>query len=414
MAEKRATPENSKYNRKKHIPNKSGNKGQETARKKFAKYADYPTTAAADPSLKLPEALMQVDPQKISQVLPEMYSKLMQVRNLMNLFNSINGGGTSGANNQSPGGQAKTSIINVFAGALAILVKRYGYYDVLYTLFSTLANNNYKNIVEAYQPIVFESIAMIIKKAAQYGNTSIPISTIPQITYGLKIPTPLYSLYREIPDYYVQQYYTGSLDPYPGYIEFKGPNGDSIYLRRTATDPPFESAIEEVHTTAEYDMANELDEYFKNKYASIQVLNTILVKYCTQIEQQKLEKSAGKGSSNSQNMLSMLSMFAGIAGQLAQTCETSQLPPSVLDVGSVTDSLEKHRRNIGKAKMLKNYSKEAFNPLGLLNNNSLSSLMSMMKGSMSSMSGSNSQAQNTQQKIQQAQVVAKAIEKIIL
>jgi hypothetical protein len=376
MAIRKPDPSNTEYNRKPVVRNGEGERAIETARQRYAKHKDKPTTAAADPSLRLPEALRQVDPQAISQVLPQMYSKLMMVRNLMNSFNSRNGNSTT--NNTSPEGYAKTSIIDIFSGALAILVKEHGYYEVLEELFDVMANDQYKNIYEDYQEIVFEAIVNLIKEADENGETNIPISTIPEVTYGTGVPTPLYASYTDVPNYYIQQYYATELDPYPGYIEYLGPDEDSIYVRRRTIDYPFESAEDEIFIKAEYDMAEELSPYIEDTNLTIDILNELLVEYCTQVIIDISEKNNGKNSND--NLLSLLSTLAGIAGQMATNTKTNHLPQSVLNVASMTTTLENHMKNIGKIKKLKQHSQTAFNPLQSLSTSGLlSSLQSMMK-----------------------------------
>lgn len=372
MAVDKATPDNSKFNKKKIVKNGSGEDAIKTAREKYAKHKDKPTTAAADPKLKLPEALQQVDPKRISEVLPNMYKQLMSVRNLMNAFNSTN-------NSAAPSGYAKTSLTDVFTGALCILVKEYSYYSVLKTLFATLSDNKYSVMSQEYQEIVFEGIVKLIKLAADNGEEDIPVSTIPEITYGTGVPTPLYSSYDEISDFYIQQYYTTTSDPYPGYIEYVGPSGDSVYLRRTSSDYPYESAEIEIFTNAEYALARELSPYFNAEYLTIEVLYTVLQQYCQTILDDNLDKQNGKNSK--QNLLSMLTQFAGLAGTMGNLVQSSHLPQSVLDVASMTKTIDEHIKNIGKIKKLKDISKSAFDPASALNSGLISSLSSILKGS---------------------------------
>lgn len=363
--------ENTEFNKPKVVTNGKGKKAIEEARKKFAKHKDKPTTAAADPKLKLPEALQQVDPQRISEVLPNMYKQLASVRNLMNAFNSTN-------NKSAPSGYAKVTLTDVFSGALCILVKQYSYYTVLKVLFATLSDNKYSVMTQEYQEIVFNAIIKLIKLAADYGEADIPVSTIPEITYGTGIPTPLYSSYDEIGNYYVQQYYTFTDDPYSGYIEYIGPSGDFVYIRRTNVDYPYDSAEQEVFTNAEYALARELSPYFNAQHLTIEVLYIALQTYCQTILNNNMDKQNGKNSI--QNLLSMLTQFAGLAGTMGKLVQSSHLPQSVLDVASMTKTIDEHIKNIGKIKKLKDISKSAFDPMSLLNSSLISTLSSIFKG----------------------------------
>lgn len=386
MATEKATPQNSEFNRKKIVKNGSGKDAIKTAREKYAKHKDKPTTAAADPKLKLPEALQQVDPKKISEVLPNMYKQLASVRNLMNAFNSTN-------NNAAPSGYAKVTLTDVFTGAMCILVKEYSYYTVLKVLFDTLSDDKYSVMSQEYQEIVLEGVVKLIKLAADYGEADIPVSTIPEITYGTGVPTPLYSSYDEVGDYYVQQYYTSTSDPYPGYIEYVGPSGDSVYLRRSNTDYPYDSAEQEIFTNAEYALARELSPYFNAQYLTIEVLYAALQSYCQTILDDNLDKQNGKNSK--QNLLAMLTQFAGLAGTMGKLVQSSHLPQSVLDVASMTKTIDEHIKNIGKIKKLKDISKSAFDPASVLNSGLVSSLSSIFKGSSKNNVAQISQIANT-------------------
>lgn len=357
----------------------------QSSTKQYAPKSKIPTTAAADPKKKLPEAVEEVDPSALSQVLPNMYRNFKQVRDIMNAMNSMNFGlpsassGSSSGNITTPDAYAATAIKDVFTGALQIVANKFGYYETLAVLFYVLGNNKYQNILPSYQNIVFEAIINLIKIAEEKGIENIPIPDIPQVVYGTNIPKPLYSSYSQVPDYYVQQYYTVDSDPYPGYIQYASATNEYVYVKRTITDYPYESVEEEVFTTAQYAMANELLPYFTSAKLTVPILNDLLVKYCTEVLNNSIEKSMGKNSKN--NMLSMLSSFAGIAATMANLTRSSHLPPSVLNQGSVNKTLDKHIQSIGLAKKIKEHMRQAVMPAGLaLNMGALSSLTSLLGG----------------------------------
>lgn len=368
--------------------------------RKAASKADIPTLAAADKYQKLPEALMQADPAMLSQVLPNFIRQFMQIRNLLTSFDSMN----KNSNGSNKNTTANNDITNVFSGALAILVNRFSYYQVLTVLFNALGDNKYKNITTGFQDIVLNAIIALVVKADKYGIGNIPYSTIPEVTYGSRVPTPLYASYNDIPDYYVQTYYAPELDPHPGYMEWVGTNGDKVYVKRTKTDYPYSSVDHEVHTTAEINFAEELKPYFIENNLTVEILNPLLIKYNSYLIDNKLNKNMGKNSAN--NMLSLLSMFAGLAAQLASKAQTNHLPPSVLDQGSMSKTLDEHKKNIGKLKKMKSLSETAFISnmtipgLGSINGfGGLSSLMSMLSNSGSSNSNQQKAAQVASQVI---------------
>lgn len=392
-----------KFNKKGILENGKGNPGAKTLRKNKAKHADLPTTAAADPKLQLPEALNQVDPQKLSQFLPNMYSQFMTMRNLMNSFNKGN------SDTSNPGYMA-TSVTDVFTGALANLSKSFSFYYVLTVLFFTLSNGRYNLISTQFKDIVLNAIINLIKLAIQYGETNIPTSTIPQIVYGTKVPRPLYNSYSEVPDYYIQQYYTPENDPYPGYIEWKNPDTNvSIYVKRTSTDHPYNSAENEIFTTAEIEMSKELAPYFKNNNLTVDVLNNLLSKYCTQIQDNNLEKNMGKNSKN--NILSLLSQLAGIAATIGNKSKSNHIPQSVLNKNIMSNIIDEHKNKIGQIKKLKSLASNSVLPMNLVNNiPAINSLTSLLNGSFSSSASSSS---NSSQNIQQAQNIVSTIKKLI-
>lgn len=362
-----------KYNNQ--FVTKGGKRPEEQIRQKFAKHRDIPTIASATPGLDIPEALKQIDPKMLSQLLPNMYNNFGQVRNLLNSFNSMKkrgGSGGSGVSSPKNSQYLKKSITDVFSGALALSVKNFNYYTVLNVLFKTLADGNYKNITEEYKDIVFNALIDLIQKAEEYGDDNIPFSILPPVVYGTNVPTPLHSSYEAVPDYYIQQYYLEQYDPYPGYIQWLGENGDYIYIKRKTTDYPFETAEKEVFTLAEYAFAKELFPYIKNNTLTVTILNTLLQKYCVQIDDNVLDKNMGKNSKN--NLSSLLSLLSGLAGQLADKTKSNHLPNSVLDIASVTKTLNYHKESIGKAKKIKQLTTAAVLP------RDVSSLLSSLSG----------------------------------
>lgn len=376
------------FNRAKVVDSGRGANAISTSTQQYAPKSGTPTTAAGDPKKKLPETVEQVDPQGLSQVLPNMYRNFKQVRDILNALNSMNfglpsipsgGGGGSSGNITNPDAYAATAIKDVFSGALQVVANRFGYYQTLGILFYVLGNDNYKNILEAYQNIVFEAIINLIKIAEEKGIENIPIPEIPQVIYGTKIPKPVYDSYEQVPNFYVQQYYTTESDPFPGYIQYTNNTGDFVYVRRTLIDYPYESSELEIFTTAQYDMADELLPYFTSATLTVEILNDLLVKYCTEVINDSIEKTMGKNSKN--NLLSLLSSFAGIAATMANMTRSSHLPPSVLDQGSVNKTLDKHIESIGLAKKIKENMRQAVTPAGLaLNLGAISSLTSLLGG----------------------------------
>jgi len=293
-----------KYNKTKWT--EKGNKGASTSREKYAPFADIPTIAAALPGLKIPEALLQVDPQKLSQVLPEMYKQFMQMRNLMSAFNSRGGfGGGSGTSNSSSvttNNEEKDDVIKVFKGAMARLSRKYGFLECLAVITEALSDGKYVDLLDDYEQLFLEVVVEYVKMGEE-NNFVLPVNDPPVVVYGLSVPTPLI-VDAAVPDFYIKQYYLADLDPYPGYIKWVSQDGlTSYYVKRTSTDYPFESALDEVQYTLEVALAAELDPYFENKNLTVAALNIILPKYHQSTQQKKMEQGMGKNSTDRKSVV---------------------------------------------------------------------------------------------------------------
>ena len=98
----------------------------------------------------------------------------------------------------------------------------------------------------------FESNLFLVKLIKKYGEKNIPLLTPPPVVLGEKIPFPIVT---SIPDFYVQEFYPSDVDPYPGYIQWQGMNGDYIYTLRTQTDYPFATSDDAVIHAAQVGLA---------------------------------------------------------------------------------------------------------------------------------------------------------------
>ena len=369
----------SKFNEAPHVDRKKGKPGVKDARKKFAPNADKPTTASADPSKKLPETVKKVDPQAISAVLQNMLSMLAMVRDISNAT--------------SPVAVTKT-VTDALAGALAILATKYGFERVIKIFKECLDNGGINRISPDYQTIVKEALAQLIKNSIENGPTKLKLSEKPTVIkyqVGGTVPLPIYGF---PPDLYIQQYYTVEEDPYPGYIQWKGPNGDYVYTVRGA-ELHFETPEAHIYSMAEEQLAKDLEPYIIKGKITPEELNAILDKNSTQVQNNGMNKSLGQNSG--QNLMQLLNMLLGIAGPILNKAKDGHLPQSVMDQGSMNKSLEKFSKNMAIAKKMKDVSKGAFDLPS-----ALSGLMSALS-SMSNSGGNSSQqpSQTVQQLINQ-------------
>jgi hypothetical protein len=167
-----------------------------------------------------------------------------------------------------------------------------------------------------------------------------------------------------IPDLYIQQYYAIDSDPYPGYIQWLGPNGDYYYSQRIPTQYPYESADEDIQKTAEIEIAADFEPYIANSnpynrmILTPSVINNILAAASTSVQDNGMEKNLGKNSAA--NLMSLLPQLMGLAGTALNLSQQLHLPTSFLDVGTVTAAQEKFAKNIAMAKLMEAKSAGAF------------------------------------------------------
>lgn len=340
-----------KYNNAQFTENNSGKKDIKTAREQFAPNADLPTTASADPSQKLPEVLNQVDPQKLSMGLMQLFSALAMVRNLMN--------------SASPAPRRKT-ITDALSGALCILTKEFGFDRVIEVMNAALENDGLNIISPDYQEIVKNAVAELIAKAAKFGVNNIPIKTYPIIQYPVVNRLVLPGLIVDVvPDLYLQQYYPIESDPYPGYIHYMKDN-TSVFVKRVVNQPTYTSADEEIYAVCEQELAEDLRPHFVNKDLTAELLNLYLNKQDNNVQNNGMEKAMGKNSGV--NIMGLLPQLLGILGSVVNNTLSQHLPVSVLNQGAINQSMEKFSKNMAQLKKMKADSLPAFNLPGGLSN----------------------------------------------
>lgn len=319
-------------------------------REKFAKNADKPTTASADKGEKdIPTIINSVDPNQTAQVLPMMYPKLMQMVSIL----GIGSGNNQDNNNYIPSGIGYV-LYDSFTGALCLLVRSYGFEQVI-TVFILALDNNVNSINPLYKDIVINSISKLIQLALYFGPLNIPVSKYDETYYGDIVPEPLVDT---VPDLYVKQYYTFDSDPYPGYIQWNSPdNTKKVFTKRPAQSYVFSSSSQEIYSDSERELAKDLDVYIRNKNLTVSILNSILSKQTTNIEQNTLNNSVGNNVGKKSNLFG--GMLGGQLQSLLNTFSNSQLPNSVLNKGSISQVLEQYKKDMGLNNQIFNLGKSA-------------------------------------------------------
>jgi hypothetical protein len=294
---------------------------------RYAPTRNISTIAGALNTNSILDGLNEVDPQRLSNIFPRFYDEVSKITKT--LSTKGNPGNSSGAAGNDKGGQTPTSgvkelVTDALTGALSILVKRYGYGPVLVS-FTLPLFTNFDDLLEDYKEMVKDSLMSLYISVLLYGEKNLPVSIIPEIVFGDNIPS---NVVTTIPDFYVQVYYTEENDPYPGYVEYEGPNQEKVYLLRTSEYLPFDNLEQEVYTNAETGLATDLSPYIVSITLTVPILNELLEKYCNQVADTTEDKAAGKNSGNSTDLVSMLGPILG--GAINQA-KTSHLPNSFLD-----------------------------------------------------------------------------------
>lgn len=333
-------------------------------KRKEGSHVEKPTTAVADKKTKkMFDALNEVDPARISEVLKNAVTQFNTVQNLLKF-----GGSSSSGGGQTPNSGLKDLLTDALTGAMCILIKKYGYIRVLEFFSTLLTEQNYNLLLDDYKEIVKNAMIKLYVTVAIYGEKNIPVSIIPPIILGDKVPSNLVTV---VPDLYVQQYFTPQNDPYPGYIKWLGPNDETVYTLRLPSEPPFDTSEQHVYSIAEQGLAKELSVYFDNTNLTltIAIFLNLLIFYCNLMEEKGLESTVGKNSKNSSNLTQLL---GSVLGSLTSKAQLGHIPPSVLNKSKMNQVIANQNMMQGrlnstiKPALKKAVSGSMDNPMGLI------------------------------------------------
>lgn len=337
------------------------------AREKLAKNADKPTTASADQGQKdLPQILQQIDPQKRAQVLPQLYQQAMMMGSIMmmGMGGGASGGGSGGSPVTSVPSGIKNTIHDSFTGALAILVRKYGFERVIAIFTALLTQQNKKLLDEGYREIVLNAVSNLIKLGLYFGPLNIPVSQYNTGVFGnVSPPEPNIVVQAQIPDLWRKVYYNQDLDPYPGYQEWVSNTNPNfkLWVKKPAIHYHFSSANQEVFYTSEQEIATALDPYIKiqkpQPTLTISILNGILKKQQTNIENNTMNNAVGNNTGNNQNsggggggsqgLGALQGMLGGQLQPLLQGMQTNMMSKTVLTGGGVQKGLQEFTKHMG-------------------------------------------------------------------
>lgn len=317
--------------------------------------------ASGDPDKKTIKTILdQTDPQRISQILPQMYNQFEKIKQIISspatMSASFGGGGGGGASAApSVSSAVKNQVQDALTGALIILTKKYGYAVVLASFTALFVRETFNNVLPEFKPIVYGAFVNLVKLINEYGEKNIPLLTPPPVVLGEKIPFPIVT---SIPDFYVQEFYPSDVDPYPGYIQWQGMNGDYIYTLRTQTDYPFATSDDAVIHAAQVGLARELEPYILAPLTfTVAILNSLLTKYCLQVQDQNMTNTMGKNSSS--NLAGLLGQLLPMLQSAISKSQSDHLPKSVLDQGKINTLHKNKQKKQAENKQVQKLANEA-------------------------------------------------------
>jgi hypothetical protein len=322
-----------------------GTDGHKAAREKYAPKADEKTTAGAEKGLKDLNAAIQATGAVASQVLPGLVSAMAIVSMLMK-------------SNSSSGAQDETTT-NALTDAMKYLSNKYGLQFVLDEFSRVLGNGGFLLLSSRNQATVQEAISKLVQDISDAGtDTNIPhfspTPTIISITTKGVVPLPIVGV---APDLYVQQYYQLGSIPYPGYTQWKGPNGDYVYTVLLPGEPTYQTTQEHIYDAAYSTLGRSLERFVANKILTVTILEEALNICLENIKHTGMEAAMGKGSSTN-----LMAMLPALLGSLSMAVSFTQqyLPDSVLNVGSINTTMQEYSRAMAINKFMSNATGSAF------------------------------------------------------
>jgi len=275
-----------------------------------------PTTASADKTddSDVLSIVKQVDPDGKSSTLPNMTDGFSNIKNIMNL--------------SSPMGLIG-SLTKSITGAISSLSSSLGFSQLSGLLNSALNSG----LLQSAAKIALTAALIDLHKSAAKNNG------VPKYT-----PKPLYSIatatspkpdanliVTAAPSLYVQQYHSIDKDPYPGYIQWKGPNGDFKYTLR-GTQPNYSSPIAHVQQHHADDLALKIGIAVAAGALTANVLDKLLSGSLDSIKDMGLSKVLGAGVSAA-SIVSLSQKLIPNLGKGINGLTGKHLPNSVLGAG---------------------------------------------------------------------------------
>lgn len=325
---------------------------------------------------------------------------LSMLSGMTGMLGGMMGGSGGGGNGSGPGGapggasgayyanQVPTTPNDVAVTAAELLNQLGGYKtptneiagmsvedkEALYRALIDLMNNVGADLNVNTSITVSESSLdkMVFVQAPPQTNLEIIVSqtdteTVSQIT----LPGSYVASVDLIPDAYIPVYYFTDVDPYPGYMEWEGPEGQRVFCPRPEDRPYVATPTEDCINASIITIINELLALIKSGKLTLAKQSELLQTARDTAQNQGNQNTHGKNNSGASAIQALL----GMLGQLMGMMQNQQLMESVLDQGKVQKTMEDYQKKNADLRKKKALAKQAVqrknDSQGLMNNNML-------------------------------------------
>jgi len=296
-----------------------------------------PTTASAkkEDTSDVLDIVKQVDPNKLSRVLPGAVDGFSQVQKIMSMT--------------SPNGITKL-LSGGIQGAIGGLAKNLGLNNVLGPLTQVLGSGQLPPIAQnALRSALSTAMKSAMSNGGKYNHSAVS-THIPKIDPKRGSPSANLII-ASVAATYVQQYFAADSEPYPGYIQWKDSTSNQIRYTLRGNEPHYSSAQAHVQGNSAAQLINGVGPIL-SKVAQGGTLSpndiTKLAKTLTGsmggVSADALSKVLGKGV----DLKSITSLASKLIPNLAKGINgllDGHLPKSVLDSGKVGAAMNDFTKN---------------------------------------------------------------------
>jgi len=280
-------------------PSKLTNKDGVEIRKeldKTFKQPKTPTIGATAPGGHILDMIKTVDPNGRSSSLPNMVSNYSNIKNIINIT--------------SPLGQTNLFGASI-GGMLGNLGALFGVNKTLSIIGGALLGGALNNLDPISSAALSAGLFSFLKTARSNGGRTNAYVPPRSNRIGKNTPIPPLNLIVAVAyNLYIQQYYTIDNDPYPGYIEWQGPNKDYIYTLRN-DEPNYSSAQDHVQGNSILNLTSSFLPHMNSGSLSAAALTGLMVGGLSVMNADGLTKVLGFGV----NLNSITGLANGLLGQ---------------------------------------------------------------------------------------------------